>query len=125
MADLGTAASGAQPGWVRGITRYQWLVFFVVWAGWSLDAADFGLYSLVLAPALRALLGGSPSPADIGRVGGIISTVGLLGWAVGGFTFGIIAEYMGRVRTPALSMLGFSAFSALQGVSQAPLPFGL
>jgi hypothetical protein len=59
----------------RGISRYQWLVFFVVWAGWSLDAADFGLYSLVLQPALRDLLGGSPTPADIGRVGGIISTV--------------------------------------------------
>src|SRR5204862_1161311 len=67
MAELGTTAPGAQTGWVRRITRYQWLVFFVVWAGWSLDAADFGLYSLVLAPALRELLGGSPSPADIRR----------------------------------------------------------
>ena len=53
MAEIGTAASGAQTGWVRNITRYLWLVFFVVWAGWSLDAADFGLYSLVLQPALR------------------------------------------------------------------------
>jgi MFS family permease len=125
MAELGTTAPGAQIGWVRRITRYQWLVFFVVWAGWSLDAADFGLYSLVLAPALRELLGGSPSPADIGRVGGIISTVGLLGWAVGGFTFGIIADYIGRVRTLALSILIFSVFTALQGIAQDPLQFGI
>src|SRR5436190_1050682 len=125
MAELGTTAPGAQTGWVRRITRYQWLVFFVVWAGWSLDAADFGLYSLVLAPALRELLGGSPSPADIGRVGGIISTVGLLGWAVGGFTFGIIADYIGRVRTLALSILIFSVFTALQGLAQDPLQFGI
>jgi MFS family permease len=125
MAELGTTASGAQTGWVRGITRYQWLVFFVVWAGWSLDAADFGLYSLVLAPALRELLGGSPTPADIGRVGGIISTVGLLGWAFGGFTFGIIADYIGRVRTLALSILIFSVFTALQGLAQDPLQFGI
>ena len=125
MAELGTTAPGAPAGWVRGITRYQWLVFFVVWAGWSLDAADFGLYSLVLAPALRELLGGSPSPADIGRVGGIISTVGLLGWAIGGFTFGIIADYIGRVRTLALSILIFSVFTALQGVAQDPLQFGI
>ena len=55
MAELGTTAPGVQHGWVRSITRYQWLVFFVVWAGWSLDAADFGLYSLVLAPALKEL----------------------------------------------------------------------
>ena len=125
MAELGTTAPGVQTGWVRSITRYQWLVFFVVWAGWSLDAADFGLYSLVLAPALRELLGGSPSPADIGRVGGIISTVGLLGWAIGGFTFGIIADYIGRVRTLALSILIFSVFTALQGVAQDPLQFGI
>src|SRR4051794_33397981 len=125
MAEIGTTAPDAQTGWVRRITRYQWLVFFVVWAGWSLDAADFGLYSLVLAPALRELLGGSPPPADIGRVGGIISTVGLLGWAVGGFTFGIIADYIGRVRTLALSILIFSVFTALQGLAQDPLQFGI
>src|SRR5580704_2693256 len=125
MAELGTTASGAQTGWVRGITRYQWLVFFVVWAGWSLDAADFGLYSLVLAPALRELLGGSPTPADIGRVGGIISTVGLLGWAFGGFTFGIIADYIGRVRTLAFSILIYSVFTALQGLSQGVWDFAV
>jgi len=41
----------------RAITRYQWLVFLVVWLGWTLDAADFGLFSLVLRPALTELLG--------------------------------------------------------------------
>src|SRR5215213_7326925 len=102
----------------RGITRYQWLVFFVVWAGWTLDAADFGLYSLVLQPALKELMA-NPTPADIGRVGG------LLGWAFGGFTFGIIADYIGRVRTLALSILIFSVFTALQGLSQTPLQLGI
>jgi len=71
----------------RGLTRYQWLVFFVVWAGWALDTTDFNLYTLVLRPALTELLGGNPSLADIGRVGGIVSMVGLLGWAFGGFIF--------------------------------------
>jgi len=118
-------AGEASLSFPRGFTRYQWLVFFVVWAGWSLDAADFGLYSLVLQPALRDLLGGSPTPADIGRVGGIISTVGLLGWAFGGFTFGIIADYIGRVRTLALSILIFSAFTALQGLAQTPFQLGI
>src|SRR3954447_23291269 len=108
----------------RGITRYQWLVFFVVWAGWTLDAADFGLYSLVLQPALKDLMV-NPTPADIGRVGGLISAAGLLGWAFGGFTFGIIADYIGRVRTLALSILLFSIFTALQGLSQTPLQLGI
>src|SRR2546421_12063661 len=92
-------------GFVRGITRYQWLVFFVVWAGWSLDATDFGLFSLVLRPALTELLGGHPTIAEIGRVGGLLSTIGLLGWAIGGFVFGIVAGYIGRVRALALNIL--------------------
>jgi len=40
---------------------------------------------------LTELLGGQPTIAEIGRVGGLLSTVGLLGWAFGGFLFGIVA----------------------------------
>ena len=53
---------------LRAVSRYQWLVFLVVWLGWTLDAADFGLYSLVLKPAMTELLGGNPSMADIGKI---------------------------------------------------------
>ena len=124
MRAMGGAAAG-QLGFVRGFTRYQWLVFFVVWAGWSLDATDFGLFSLVLRPALTELLGGQPTIAEIGRVGGLLSTVGLLGWALGGFLFGIIADYIGRVRTLALSILIYSVFTGLQGLSHSPFEFGI
>src|SRR5580704_14331001 len=109
----------------RGLTRYQWTVFLVVWAGWALDATDFGLFSLVLRPSLTDLLGGSPTMADIGRVGGFLSMAGLLGWAFGGFIFGMIADYIGRVRTLAVSILVYSVFTALQGVSHSPLELGI
>jgi MFS family permease len=93
------AVAGGRVGRVGVITKYQWLVFLVVWLGWTLDAADFGLYSLVLRPALTELLGGNPSIALIGRYGGILSMMGLLGWALGGFVFGIYADYIPRART--------------------------
>jgi len=124
MRAMGGAAAG-QLGFVRGFTRYQWLVFFVVWAGWSLDATDFGLFSLVLRPALTELLGGQPTIAEIGRIGGLLSTVGLLGWAFGGFLFGIIADYIGRVRALAISILIYSVFTGLQGLSHSPLELGI
>src|ERR1700754_227306 len=89
--------------WLWSIARYQWMIFFVTWAGWALDIVDFSLFALVLRPAVTELLGGSPSLPDIGRVGGIIAMVGLLGWAIGGFVFGMIADRIGRVRTLALS----------------------
>src|SRR5581483_1176243 len=85
-----TRTAGQMVGFVKGFTRYQWMVFLVVWLGWTLDGTDFGLFSLVLKPALTELLGGNPTIGDIGRVGGLISMASLLGWAVGGFVFGVI-----------------------------------
>lgn len=110
-------------GW-RAITGYQWLVFLVVWAGWTLDAADFGLFSLVLQPAVRTLLGfpvaGALAPdqaAQIGKFGGLLVMTGLIGWALGGFIFGVLADYIGRVRALMFSIALYSVFTALQGLS--------
>ena len=50
---------------------------------------------------------------------------GLLGWAFGGFLFGIVADYIGRVRTLAISIMVFSVFTACQGFSQTPFQLGL
>ena len=118
-----TSAAIRATGW-RAVTRYQWLVFLVVWLGWTLDAADFGLYSLVLRPALTELLGypatGSLDPgqlAALGKLGGLLAMTGLLGWALGGFVFGIIADYVGRVRALVFSIAIYSVFTALQGLS--------
>jgi MFS family permease len=105
--------------------RYLWLVFLVTWLGWALDATDFGLFSLVLRPAVTELLGGQPTLADIGRVGGYLSMAGLLGWALGGFLFGILADYIGRVRALALSIVVFSVFTACQGFAQSIFQLGL
>src|SRR6266567_6084561 len=122
MADIGTRAARFS---LRDITNYQWLVLFVAWAGWSLDITEFTLYGLVLRQALTELLGGTATMAQIGSVGGLITTVGLLGWAVGGFVFGIVADYIGRVRTLALSILIYSVFTALQGAAQDVWQLGI
>ena len=115
----------ARLGGLRAVSRYQWLVFLVVWAGWTLDAADFGLFSLVLRPAMIELLRGNPPLTEIGKYGGLLSMAGLLGWAFGGFLFGIVADYIGRVRTLAYSILIYSVFTALQGLSQGILDFAV
>jgi MFS family permease len=112
-------------GWLAGFDRYRWTVFLICWVGWALDATDFGLFSIVLRPALTELLGGQPTLAQIGRVGGYLSMVGLLGWALGGFFFGVIADYIGRVRALALAIVVFSIFTAAQGFAQTPLQLGV
>src|SRR5215468_7275174 len=98
----------ADLGFPRGLTRYQWRVFLVVWAGWALDTTDFGLFALVLRSAVTELLGGQPTLQEIGKVGGYLAMTGLLGWAFGGFLFGTIADYIGRIRALALAILTFS-----------------
>jgi MFS family permease len=130
MSESGVAV--AQLGGWRAISRYQWLVFLIVWAGWTLDAADFGLFSLVLRPALTELLGfsatgalGPDQLAQIGKVGGLLSMSGLLGWAFGGFLFGILADYIGRVRTLMFSIAIYSIFTALQGLSHGVWDLGI
>ena len=120
-----TTASANGWAWVRDITRYQWMVFLVAWLGWSLDNTDFNLFALVLRPAMTELIGGNPTAADIGRVGGILSMVGLLGWALGGFAFGIIGDYFGRVRTLMLSVALVAVCTALQGFTHSTVTFGI
>jgi MFS family permease len=101
------------------------MVFLIAWLGWSLDNTDFGLFALVLRPAATELLGGNPTAADIGRVGGLLSMAGLLGWALGGFAFGIIGDYFGRVRTLMLSVVLVAVFTALQGFTHSTVTFGI
>jgi len=131
MSDRGGATVDQLPGW-RAVSRYQWLVFLVVWLGWTLDAADFGLFSLVLRPALTELLGfpstGALDPgqlAQIGKLGGLLAMTGLLGWALGGFIFGVLADYIGRVRALVFSIALYSVFTALQGLSHGVWDFAV
>src|SRR5580658_7728603 len=129
MADSSAVVRGTG---FRAVTRYQWLVFLVVWLGWTLDSADFGLFSLVLRPALTELLGfpttGNLDPGQLallGRTGGLLAMTGLLGWAFGGFFFGIFADYIGRVRALVFSIALYAVFTALQGFSHGIWDFAV
>ncbi len=120
---MDVAIAESRPG-LFGLSSYQWRVFLVTWMGWALDSTDFGLFSFVLRPAVTELLGGTADPAQLGRLGGYLAMVGLLGWSIGGFLFGIVADYIGRVRALALSIVVFSVFTACQGFAQTALQLG-
>src|SRR5206468_11479964 len=87
--------------WRHGVTRDQWLVLLVAWLGWVFDSMDATIYALVLHPALHDLLSGTTlgtvSQEAIGWYGGIIFSIFLVGWAIGGVLFGIIADRYGRM----------------------------
>jgi MFS family permease len=97
------------------ITKYMWLVLITTMLGWGLDATDGTLYSMVVQPAMKELLGAAATPAQIGYYGGLNIAMYLVGWAVGGIAFGILADYFGRVRILSIGILWFAVFTALTG----------
>ena len=107
--------------WRRGTTPYQWLVLFVAWLGWVFDSMDSTIYALVLQPALHELLhssGDGPVAADvIGWYGGIIFSIFLIGWAIGGVLFGVLADYFGRTKTLVFTILIYAVFTGLAALS--------
>jgi MFS family permease len=84
---------------------------------------DATIYAIVLHPALHDLLhagsGGAPiDDADIGRYGGLIFSIFLLGWAMGGVLFGVVADYVGRTKTLIATILIYAVFTGLAALSE-------
>ena len=108
--------------WRRGVTRYQWLVLFVAWLGWVFDSMDSTIYAMVLQPALHDLMhpqnGGAVTADVIGWYGGIIFSIFLIGWAIGGVLFGVFADRFGRARTLMVTILIYALFTGLAALSR-------
>jgi MFS family permease len=80
---------------------------------------DATIYTLVMTPALKELLGAQGTVENIGWYGGIIFSVFLVGWALGGVLFGIAADYLGRAKTLVITILIYAAFTGLAGFSHS------
>jgi len=82
---------------------------------------DATIYALVLHPALHDLLhdqtGGDVSPEAIGWYGGIIFSIFLIGWAVGGVLFGVAADRFGRTKTLVVTILIYALFTGMAALS--------
>jgi MFS family permease len=95
---------------------YQWTVLFAAWLGWGFDVFDGLLFNFVAPNCVPTLLGltiGSPeAKAATLQWTGILTSVLLVGWAVGGILFGQVADRIGRTRTLMLTMLLYALGTA-------------
>ena len=106
--------------WYKGVTRDQWLVLLVAWLGWVFDAMDATIYAIVLHPALHELLhsaSGPPTTEEIGWYGGIIFSIFLIGWSIGGITFGILADRYGRTKILIATIIIYALFTGAAALS--------
>jgi MFS family permease len=107
--------------WYQGLDRYCWIVLIVAALGWLFDTMDQNLFNLVRAPSLADLLShqhgltGDALKADVKEKSGIVTAIFLIGWAVGGFGFGIIGDRIGRTGTMIATILTYAIFTGLSG----------
>jgi MFS family permease len=86
------------------------------WLGWMFDGYETYALVLVMGSAVHQLLPSDRLPRASVYVGGLLAAT-MLGWAAGGVTAGILADYFGRRRTLMLSILCYAVFSGLAAVS--------
>jgi len=114
-----SSSSSSILAWTAQVSRYQWTVLLVAWLGWVFDSLDATLYSLVQKPSMTELMGPGASEAAIGFYSSVVFSVMLLGWAAGGIGFGVIADYIGRTKALAATILIYSLFTGLSAAAHS------
>jgi MFS family permease len=125
MAQIVTDAHTASAAGAVAVSPYK--VFWATWFGWMLDGFDSSMYGYILVGALTDLLPASgiePSRANIGIYGGLLFSIFMLGWACSMF-WGWAADRYGRVRIMCWTVLVYSVFTALCGLSTGIVMFAL
>jgi MFS family permease len=91
-------------------------VLFAAWLGWGFDAFDAFLFNYVSAACVPDLLGLDPKDPEARSLTlywtGVLTSVLLVGWAIGGIGFGKLADRIGRSRTLILTILIYSLGTA-------------
>ena len=113
----------ATPGVREEVTPYHGLVVIIASAGWLFDCMDQRLFILARESALTELLGATAAAGEVKKYSGYATTAMILGWATGGIFFGMMSDRWGRVKTMTVTLLVYSGFTGLSGLSQGWLDF--
>lgn len=110
------AASRTNARTLLDMNGYQWTVIFAAWLGWGFDVFDGLLFNYV-APNCVPVLLGLPIGSAEGKAAtlwwtGVLTSLMLIGWAIGGVIFGKVADRIGRTRTLLLTMLMYAIGTA-------------
>lgn len=104
----------------RNLTRVQYTILFIAWLGWVFDIMDTALFNFAKVPMITEMLGPARYKLEGPRLEGLIQTWFLIGWAIGGLIFGILADRWGRTRTLIATILMYCTLTGLTAFCRTP-----
>jgi len=106
--------------WYRRLNRFQWTILVVAWLGWVFDIMDTALFNFAKVPMMTEMLGPTGYKIQGPRIEGLIQSWFLIGWAIGGLIFGILADRWGRTRTLIVTILMYCTLTGLTALCRSP-----
>jgi len=103
----------AKPQEDIGIT-YRVILFLICFLSSALGGTVSTLMSVYLPVVVKDPQGNLP-PDEINSISGYINAIFIFGWALGGFTWGIISDKMGRKTALLMSISCYGIFTMLTG----------
>jgi MFS family permease len=116
VAEQSGQLNKSAPDHPEPVQSYRWHVLLATWLGEMFDGMDASIFVLVLFPALSELLS-TKSHSVVGLHGSFILATFMVGWAIGGTVFGILADYIGRSRTMVYTILLYALSTGLCGLA--------
>ncbi|RYX82926.1 MFS transporter [bacterium] len=111
-----TSSSISTPRTFFDLSAYQWTVLFAAWLGWGFDIFDSLLFNYVAPNCIPTLLGiahGTPAAKSATlQWTGLITSLLLVGWGLGGIAFGSVTDRIGRTKTLLFTMVLYSLGTA-------------
>ena len=104
---------------LRDLSPQQVKSGLAAWLGWLFDGLDIELYVIVAAPFVAELLGVTDSKdPQVGYYSSLIQAAFMIGWALGGSFFGLVADRLGRSHALMLTILTYAGFTGLSYFAQ-------
>ncbi len=97
-------------GWFSEIKPYQWKAFIAAFLGWTLDAMDLLLFAFAVTSIAKSF---DLTPTQVS----FLFSATLLSSAFGGALFGIVSDYIGRVKALTYTILLYSLMTGLSAFS--------
>jgi len=101
-----------------GISLNLWVMFVICFLGNVMGGTVSTLMSVYLPVVVKDLLG-EVGAEKFNQTSAFISALYFLGWAIGGFIWGVIADHIGRSRALALAVSMFGLAAILTSIASS------